>query len=53
MENCDANWEKQAALKAEEYMSIKTFNKKELVKQLRNEGFTYAQASYGVKSVGL
>jgi len=37
--------------KAKEYLDTTAFSKKGLIKQLKFEGFTEKQASYGVKHV--
>ncbi len=43
-----ANWKKQAVKKAKEYLKFSAFSKKQLYQQLIFEGFTKAQAKYGV-----
>jgi len=52
VENCGADWNEQAAIKAKEYLAIQKFSKKGLIEQLRFEGFTKEQAAYGVKQAG-
>ena len=47
-----ANWYKQAALKAKDYMDLTAFSRSGLIAQLKYEGFTTAQATYGAKAVG-
>ena len=52
VDRCGADWNEQAALKAESYMGITSFSRERLIDQLEFEGFTYDQALYGVKAVG-
>jgi len=47
-----ANWNEQAALKAEEYLNLMAFSREGLIDQLEFEGFTRQEAEYGVQSVG-
>ena len=49
----NANWKKQAALKAEQYLDGQAFSRQGLIQQLKFEGFTQAQAEYGVSKTGL
>ena len=49
VENCGANWNKQAVSKAKQYLETTAFSKSGLIKQLKFEGFTSKQAKYGVK----
>lgn len=51
-DNCDADWNEQAAKKAKSYMSVSSFSKSRLIEQLEYEGFTTKQAEYGAKAVG-
>lgn len=51
-DNCNANWNEQAAKKAKSYMDTMSFSRDALIKQLEFEGFTNSQAEYGAKSVG-
>ena len=53
VDNCGADWNEQAAKKAEEYLDFMSFSRDGLIEQLQYEGFTYDQAAYGVDSVGL
>ena len=48
-----ANWSEQAAKKAAEYLETSSFSRSGLIAQLKFEGFTTAQATYGVKKAGL
>lgn len=50
--NCGADWYRQAARKAAEYLNVMPFSRQELIEQLEYEGFTYEQAVYGVKQNG-
>ena len=51
-DNCGANWNEQAALKAKSYLEFMPFSKEGLIQQLEYEGFTYEQAVYGVEQNG-
>ena len=46
-DNCGADWNMQAAKKAEEYLRYSSFSRSELIDQLVFEGFTQSQAEYG------
>ena len=52
VDNCNADWNEQAAKKAKSYMSHSSFSRSGLIEQLEFEGFTKEQAEYGAKSVG-
>ena len=52
VDNCNANWDEQAAKKAKSYMDNMSFSRDSLIKQLKYEGFTDSQAEYGAKAVG-
>lgn len=52
-DNCNANWDEQAAKKAKIYMSTMAFSRGGLINQLEFDGFTTAQAKYGANAVGL
>lgn len=47
--NCGANWNKQAVSKAKQYLDTTAFSKSGLIDQLKYEGFTTKQAKHGVK----
>ena len=49
----NADWNQQAALKAEEYLDFMSFTRSELIDQLLYEGFTQSEATYGANMVGL
>ena len=51
-DNCGADWNEQAANKAQTYMQIFSFSRRRLIEQLEYDGFTSAQAEYGAKAVG-
>ena len=51
-ENCGADWNEQAAIKAESYLDNSSFSKDSLIEQLEYEGFTHEQAVYGVEKNG-
>jgi len=48
-----ANWFKEAAKKAKEYLKIEAFSRRGLIAQLEYEGFTPGQAASGARAVGL
>ena len=52
VDNCEADWEVQAALKAQTYLDIMDFSRDGLITQLEFEGFSQEQAEYGVNAVG-
>ena len=52
-DNCGADWNEQAAKKAQSYLDIMAFSRQGLIDQLQFEGYTYEQAVYGVNQVGL
>lgn len=47
-----ANWKKQAVKKARQYLDTMSLSKSGLISQLKFEGFTSAQAKYAAKKVG-
>ena len=47
------DWNQQAAAKAADYLSSSSFSHSGLVDQLEYEGFSPAQAEYGVGTTGL
>lgn len=51
-ENCGADWNEQAAAKAQEYLDSMSFSRDGLIDQLKYEGFTQSQAEYGASAVG-
>lgn len=51
-DNCGADWNEQASLKAQEYLNYSAFSRDGLITQLEYEGFTRQQAEYGVQAVG-
>jgi hypothetical protein len=46
-------WNEQAARSAEAYLDYSSFSRQGLIEQLEFEGFTRAQATYGVDQTGL
>ncbi len=52
VDNCGADWNEQAALKAQEYLDYSSYSRAGLIAQLEFEGFTRQQAEYGVEAVG-
>ena len=53
MKTVNPNWNEQAAKAAQTYLDTGSFSHSALVTQLVFEGYTRAQAEYGVKKVGL
>lgn len=51
-DNCNANWNLQAAKSAKEYLNVSSFSRQELINQLIYEGYTQEQAEYGVTQNG-
>lgn len=51
-DNCGADWNEQAAKKAQQYMDIMSFSRQGLIDQLKYDGFTQSQAEYGVSEAG-
>ena len=51
-DKCGADWNEQAALKAESYLAMMSFSKQGLIDQLKFEGFTQQEAEYGVSQNG-
>ena len=51
-DNCNANWNEQAAKSAKEYIDMSSFSRQELINQLIYEGYTQEQAEYGVTQNG-
>lgn len=51
-DNCDADWNEQAAKKAQDYLDYTSFSRSGLIEQLEYEGFTKEQAAYGATAVG-
>jgi len=49
----NVEWNDQAAKKAAEYLKYSSFSRSGLIDQLVFEGFTQAQAEYGVSTTGL
>jgi len=47
------NWKQQAAKAAEAYLDYSSFSRSGLIDQLKFEGYTQAQAEYGVSKTGL
>ena len=52
VENCNADWNEQAAKAAKGYIYSMSFTKSDLIHQLKYNGFTESEAEYGAKSVG-
>lgn len=51
-DNCNGNWNEQAAKSAKEYLDMSSFSRQELINQLIYEGYTQEQAEYGVTRNG-
>lgn len=52
VDHCGADWNEQAAKKAQDYLDFMSFSRSGLIDQLEFEGFTREQAEYGVTAVG-
>lgn len=52
VDNCDVDWNEQAAKMANSYLSYSSFSKEKLIEQLEYEGFTREQAEFGVSQAG-
>ena len=53
MDAVGANWNEQAAKAAQSYLETSPFSRSGLIEQLEFEGYTPAQATYGVDKAGL
>ena len=51
-ENCNANWNEQAAKSAKNYLDTMPFSKSELIHQLEFDGYSKEEAEYGTQSAG-
>lgn len=51
-DHCGADWNAQAAAKAQIYMSVMTFDREQLIDQLEFDGFTHEEALYGAAAAG-
>ena len=51
-DNCEADWNGQAARTAKDYLDYSAFSRDGLIEQLEYEGFTHQQAVYGAEAVG-
>ena len=52
VDNCNADWNEQAAKKAKQYLDLMSFSRQGLIDQLKYDGFTSTQAEYGVSAAG-
>lgn len=52
VDNCNADWNEQAAKKAKSYLDMTSFSRDRLIEQLEYEGFTHEEAVYGVEQNG-
>ena len=50
MDNLSVDWNQQAVLKAQEYLSFTSFSLQSLIDQLIFEGFTAEQATHGANT---
>jgi len=48
----NANWNDQAAKKAKSYLEYSSFSRQGLIDQLKYNGFSQAEAEYGVSQNG-
>jgi hypothetical protein len=53
VDHVTVNWNEQAYLMAKEYLDYTHFSRSGLIGQLKYEGFTTKQATYGVTKAGL
>lgn len=51
-ENCNANWNEQAAKSAKNYLDTMPFSKSELIHQLEFDGYSKEEAEYGAQAAG-
>ena len=51
-DNCEADWNEQAAKAAKNYLNSMAFSRDSLIQQLEYEGYTEEQAIYGVEQNG-
>ena len=51
-DNCNANWNEQAAKSAKNYLDTMPFSKSELIHQLEFDGYSKEEAEYGAQSAG-
>lgn len=52
VDHCGADWNEQAAKKAESYLRSGSFSRDGLIDQLEFDGITHEQAVYGVEQNG-
>lgn len=52
VDNCGADWNKQAVGSAQGYLEYSAFSKEGLVEQLEYEGYTNSEAKHGVNNCG-
>ncbi|WP_240666792.1 Ltp family lipoprotein [Longirhabdus pacifica] len=53
MDNIEVDWNEQAVKPAEQYLQFSSFSRSGLITQLKFEGFTTEEATYGVDQTGL
>jgi len=53
VDSLNVNWNEQAAKTAKDYLGTSSFSRSALINQLEYDGFTPAQAQYGVSQAGL
>ena len=51
-ENCNVNWNEQAAKSAKNYLDTMPFSKSELIHQLEFDGYSKEEAEYGAQAAG-
>ena len=52
IDNCDADWDEQAAICAQNYLDTMSFSRESLTEQLDYEGFSSSQIDYALSAVG-
>ena len=50
--NCNADWNKQAAKSAKDYIGTMPFSRSALIEQLKFDGYSTSEAEYGATAVG-
>ena len=51
MDALNADWNQQAAMKAADYLGYSAFSRSGLIEQLKYDGFTDGEATYGVDTL--
>ena len=51
-DHCDADWDEQAVMSAEQYLKSQPYSRQGLIAQLIEDGFTREQAGYAIEKCG-